>query len=223
MSSLKYFSYKAKNKGSSSSSPSSLSVSLPTRVPSLSSRELEVTNGFVETAITATSVSTASRGKYNRYTSEERAAIGKYAAKNGPTRAAKYFSGKFKIQISEPTARKFKEEYLKKLQELIAKQPCTSSNSTSCPRVEVKALPTKTQGRPLLLGEELDKCVQEYIKNLREIGGVVNTAIVIGAANEITVWHEKFTWNLILRFYGEGQNRKIKICKLDAISLRDRE
>ena len=26
-----------------------------------------------------------------------------------------------------------------------------------------------------------------------------------------TVWHENFTWNLILRFYGWWQNRKIKI------------
>ena len=49
----------------------------------------------------------------------------------------------------------------------------------------MKVLPTKTQGRPLLLGEELDKCVQDYIKNLREIGDVINTAIVIYAANGI--------------------------------------
>ena len=27
----------------------------------------------------------------------------------------------------------------------------------------VKALPTKTQGKPLLLGQELDKDVQDYI------------------------------------------------------------
>ena len=51
--------------------------------------------------------------------------------------------------------------------------------------VEVKVLPTKTQGRPLQLGEELDKCVQDYIKNLREIRGVINTTIVISAANGI--------------------------------------
>ena len=30
----------------------------------------------------------------------------------------------------------------------------------------------------------------------------------------ITVWHENFTWNLILQFYGWWQNRKIKIRKL---------
>ena len=65
---------------------------------------------------------------------------------------------------------------------MIAKQPCSSGSSTTSIPVEVKVLPTKTQGRPLLLGEELDKCVQDYIKNLREIGGVVNTAIGIVSA-----------------------------------------
>ena len=30
------------------------------------------------------------------------------------------------------------------------------------------------------------------------------------------VWHENFTWNLILWFYDQWQNRKIKIRKLDA-------
>ena len=109
-----------------------------------------MTNGFVEKAVTATTASMASCRKYNRYTPEERAAIGKYAAENSPIQAVKYFSGKLKIQISEPTARKFKE-HLKKLQELIAKQPCTSGSSTTCPHVEVKALPTNTQGTPLLL------------------------------------------------------------------------
>ena len=179
MSLLKYFSYKVKN---NPSVPLNLSVVLPTSVPSLSNAELEATNACVGKVLTATTVS---RRKYNRYTPEERAAIGKYAAENGPTRMAKYFSVKLKMHISEPTARKFKEEYLRKLQELITKQPCSSSSSTTCMPVEVKVLPTKTQGRPLLLVEELDKCVQDYIKNLREIGGIVNTAIVIGAANGI--------------------------------------
>ena len=174
MSLLKYFSYKSKC--------SSLPVVLPTSIPFLSSGELVTVNTCVEKVRATPEV--ASRGKYNRYTPEERAAIGRYAAENGPTRATRHFSEKLKMKISEPTARKFKEEYLKKLQEItvIAKQPCSSGSSTTSIPVEVKVLPTKTQSRPLLLGEELDKCVQDYITNLREIGGVVNTAIVIDAA-----------------------------------------
>ena len=37
----------------------------------------------------------------------------------------------------------------------------------------------------MLLGVELDQAVQEYITSLRAIGGVVNTAIVMAAAEGI--------------------------------------
>ena len=46
----------------------------------------------------------------------------------------------------------------------------------------VKCLPTKAQERPLLLGQDLDKAMQEYIEATRAAGGVVNTAIVMAAA-----------------------------------------
>ena len=124
MSLLKYFLNKTKH------NPSNLSVVFPTSVPSLSSAELKATNVHVGKVLTAT---TASHRKYNQYTPEERAAIGKYAAENGPTHAVKYLSRKLKMQISQQSARKFKEEYLRKLQELIAKQPCSSGSSTTYP------------------------------------------------------------------------------------------
>lgn len=40
------------------------------------------------------------RGKYNQYTPEQRARIGKYAAENGGSRAASHFSSLFGIQVS---------------------------------------------------------------------------------------------------------------------------
>jgi len=49
----------------------------------------------------------------------------------------------------------------------------------------VKKLPLKTQGRPLLLGVELDQAVQEYITTLRANRGVLDTAIVMAAAEGI--------------------------------------
>lgn len=49
----------------------------------------------------------------------------------------------------------------------------------------VLALPTKPQGRPLLLGEELDQKVQQFILSTRASKGVINTGIVMGAAEEI--------------------------------------
>lgn len=42
-------------------------------------------------------------------------------------------------------------------------------------------------GRPLLLGDDLDKQVREYVKYLQERGGVVNTAVVIAAAEGIVM------------------------------------
>ena len=51
--------------------------------------------------------------------------------------------------------------------------------------VAVTTLANKKRGRPLLLGEELDKQVQAYLTVLRQNGAVVNTAIVIACANGV--------------------------------------
>ena len=49
----------------------------------------------------------------------------------------------------------------------------------------IKELPTKRQGRPLLLEETTDQAVQEYIKLFHSNGGTVNTCIVMAAAEAI--------------------------------------
>ena len=49
----------------------------------------------------------------------------------------------------------------------------------------IKALPDRKQGRPLLLGDELDTAVQAYVESIQKLGGVVNTAIVLGSAEAI--------------------------------------
>ena len=49
----------------------------------------------------------------------------------------------------------------------------------------VTSLPKKKRGRPLLLGEELDKQVRAYVTNLRDNGAVVNTAIAVSCAEGI--------------------------------------
>jgi len=43
----------------------------------------------------------------------------------------------------------------------------------------------KKQGRPLLLGSELDGQVREYVKFLRKWGSSVNTAVVMGAGEGV--------------------------------------
>ena len=120
-------------------------------------------------------MSSLKRGKYNSYTPKERAKTGQYAAMYGATSAARYFSGAFSRDLNESTARRLKTEYLQQLKEK------RQSGKTPV----VTELITKEKGRPLMLGVEMDKAVQEYISSLRVVGGVVNTAIVMGAAEGI--------------------------------------
>ena len=56
--------------------------------------------------------------------------------------------------------------------------------------VSVKSLDNKKRGRPFLLGEELDRQVQAYIKCLRENGAVINTQIVMAVAEGIVKSHD---------------------------------
>ena len=46
----------------------------------------------------------------------------------------------------------------------------------------VNTLEIKQKARPLLLGADLVAVVQEYIQSLRMAGGVVNTLVVMAAA-----------------------------------------
>ena len=50
---------------------------------------------------------------------------------------------------------------------------------------ELEELPTKKMGRPLLLGEEIDRQVKEYLKYLREQGSAINTVIAIATAEGV--------------------------------------
>ena len=53
------------------------------------------------------------------------------------------------------------------------------------------SLPTKPQGRPVLLGQVLDEDVQEYVRSQRAVGGVVNTAIVRAGAEGIILARDR--------------------------------
>ena len=82
-----------------------------------------------------------------------------------------------KKKVPEPTARQLKAEYIEKMKELGK----ISADSATSPVVE-EALPVKVQGRLLLLGPDLDRCVKEYVESTRKIGGVVNTNLVMAGA-----------------------------------------
>ena len=58
------------------------------------------------------------REKYNSYTPEQRARIGKYTSENGATHAAKHYTAVWGISINESKARILKSEpYLIKLKQ----------------------------------------------------------------------------------------------------------
>lgn len=145
----------------------------------LSRTEVESADNAVAKALESASKRTI-RGKYNCYTPEQRAQIGKYAAENGATNAAKRYTAAWGIAINESTARRLKSEYLEKL-----KQKFRENNQSTDEPITVKALETKERGRPLLLGDELDAAVQEYVQSLRLANGVVNTVGVMAAAEGI--------------------------------------
>ena len=85
------------------------------------------------------------------------------------TCAARQLSKLMGRSINESTARKMKCEYL---EELKKRKKCAAVPT-------VTFLPTKHQGRPLLLGKEVDTAVQDGIASLRKNKAVVNTRIVM--------------------------------------------
>ena len=77
--------------------------------------------------------------------------------------------------MTEPTVRRLKAEYHDFVKDLPKGK-----------KSEVKEMPRKRkQGRPLLLGNELNRQVQAYIKYLRERGTAVNTTVVMASAEGI--------------------------------------
>ena len=145
----------------------------------LTRKEVESADKAVVSALESASKQTV-RGKYNSYTEEQKAEIGKYAAENGATNAAKRYTASWGIRINESTARRLKSEYFEKLKEEVSKRKTTIQES-----ITVKKLETKERGRPLLLGAKLDAAVPEYIQFLREVNGVINTVVVMAAAEGI--------------------------------------
>ena len=84
--------------------------------------------------------------------------------------------------VSEPTARRAKNLYLDELKK----------RSRSDDVDDFRELPTRKRGRPLLLGEELDRQVRTYLNDIRGRGCAVNTAVAIGVGLGIARKHGSF-------------------------------
>ena len=143
-------------------------------VPSLMPEALREANKRVASIATGTEEAgpppKRTKKTYSSYSAEDRARIGRYAAEHGPTKASRHFT------VPESTAHLLKKQYLAELND-------RHQNSAMIP--EVTRLTTKPRGHPLLLGSTLDDQVKEYITALRATAGVVNTAMVLAAAEGI--------------------------------------
>ena len=117
----------------------------------------------------------ASRGAYSKFTSEQKAVIGKRAAEHGVAATIHFYANKFP-NLKESSVHTWKSAYTLE----IKKRRREGHNDLS-----VKTLHEKKRGRPLLLGDELDMQVRAYLTTLRENGAVVNTAIAIACAKGI--------------------------------------
>ena len=97
------------------------------------------------------------RKPYWKLTPEQKAMIGRYATENGIVNAIRHFKGDFpEDSLKESMIRGWKKAYLLELE---------SCRRTGKDRT-VKELPHKKMGRPLMLGEDLDKQVQVYLLEL---------------------------------------------------------
>ena len=151
MSLLKYFHPVKRTRDDSGGLPDP-SGALCSKIPSPT---IEAAN--VEVRAVRDSQDMPSRSSYCKLTPAQRCEVGKKAAEMGVTSAIRYYKRKFPdLPLTEPTVRRIKNAYLEELKE------------KSLEQVEkLKELPFKKRGRPLYIGEELDKQVQAYVKETR--------------------------------------------------------
>ena len=102
--------------------------------------------------------------KYTTFTPEDRARIGKYASENGNAAAVKKF--KATHELGESTVRLFKKKYLEEIKK------------RENPEDEVTTLPKLRRGWKVILGEELDAKVKNYVQVLRNAGTPIGLFVI---------------------------------------------
>ena len=183
MSILKYF--KPVGKKETISKTESLPCELPDPSGSLSlempSTSIAAANEAVEEVLKVTDCKT--KQQYVKLTPAQRFKFGKKAAEIGIAQALRFYSKKYPdLIVLEPTARRAKNQYLDELK----KRPRSGDLD------DFRELPTKKRGRPLLLGEDVDRQVRTYLNAMRGRGCAVNTAIAISVGSGIARKHGSF-------------------------------
>jgi hypothetical protein len=146
-----------------------LKPSLP--APSRSDQDLPDPNSFDDPEIafeaneavkSALSLSSSrKRQSYNKQSEEVRIKIGKYAAENGVENAVRKYRSSVD-GLKQTTVSNWKRQYKSSL----------NGGSFSSPH----------QGRPVALGDEVDKQIRQHLLRLREEGAPVSNAIVLAVA-----------------------------------------
>ena len=149
------------------------------KVPSsaIASANIAVQAVLVEKSEATTDSSSVpkSRGPYLHLTPAQKFNIGKKASEHGVTNTLRYYKRTFPdLPLRETSVQRFKDSFQQSL-----KRPRNDTLEN------MSELPNKKMGRPLLIGEELDRQVQEYLRYLREQGSAVNSAIAIATAEGV--------------------------------------
>ena len=126
------------------------------------------------------------RGFYIKISGKEKAIVGEYAYNHGVAAAMRHFkeTGEF-TKLKESTVRGWRDAYIKTYKDLKEE----SRKRPGSP-VKVEELPEKRRGRPLLLGEEMEREVKCFIKASRELGTAVSTEVVMGTARGVVISHD---------------------------------
>ena len=104
------------------------------------------------------------KGKYTKFTPEQKASISEYGSLHGNQAAARLFLKQLGVEMKPISVQTLKGKYLAKIsRKRKAGETCDLS---------IKSFPVKKRGSPLLPGEELDTEVKRYNQVVRE-GGVL--------------------------------------------------
>ena len=110
----------------------------------------EVRNVYEQTA-------TSERGPYVKLIASQRLEIAKRAAKMGTTSAIQYYNCKYlNLKLMEPTVQRLKNSYTFELKKRLLEE-----------RSSLEELPTKKRGTLLMIGEELERELKNYLSEIR--------------------------------------------------------
>ena len=152
--------------------------SLSKEMPSAAIREA---NKNVEKATTeAQNSKKRGREKYSRFTPTQAAQVAKYAVEHGNQAAIRRYSKEFCTEIKDSTLSTWKSKYCSAIKECQKEGKYAESGE-----IVVSSLPSKKRGRPLLMGDDLDRQVQSYVRATRDGKGAVTTTVVLAAGEAI--------------------------------------